>query len=367
MSRKFVSLIALTVVFVGSLFATFKVQRVAASETIYIYSDGSIHGTNKIVSSDNATYIFTDNIKGSIVVYRSNIIINGNGFTLQGDGYFETSQTGIQVGTYDSHIGNVTILNMQVKGFLDGIRLYNSFRSKSNRISGNTITENGFGIRLWLCENDSISGNNIVNNYVDGIKIYTPECIGYENSYGISISGNIITGNKGCGIECEYIIYSSISRNTIMSNRIGIGWTSFNNIIANNIEDNGIGLIVNYPSSNRIYHNNFNNNTQHVVYDWGWESTPNPNTWDDGYPSGGNYWSNYTGVDANHDGIGDSPYIVIEDYPGEPPANIDHYPLMNPYPIPEFPSFLILPLFMIAALLAVTVYKRKHVLTVNRG
>jgi parallel beta-helix repeat protein len=358
LSLKLATSVALVVIAVSVLFAVFKVQRVAATETITI-DDYGIHGTDKMVSSNNITYIFTDNINGSITVYRSNIIINGNGFTLQGSGP-SAGKTGIQVGTYGSYnIGNVTVLNTQIKGFWDGIRLYNSrYSAKSNRISGNTITANDFGILLYSCQNDSISGNNIVNNYFDGIKgaDATPQV----TSWGISISGNIITENKDCGIHCTYSSGYSISGNTIMSNGVGISESSSNNIIANNIEDNGIGLVVASSSSNRIYHNNFNNNTQHVVYHWGWESTPNHNSWDDSYPSGGNYWSNYTGVDVNHDGIGDSPYVVIEDYPGQPPANIDHYPLMNPYLIPEFPSFLIPPLFMIATLLAVIVYRRKH-------
>jgi hypothetical protein len=62
-------------------------------------------------------------------------------------------------------------------------------------------------------------------------------------------------------------------------------------------------------------------------------SDGSPNTWDNGYASGGNYWSDYCGVDiytgpyqnvAGSDGIGDTPYIIDAN-------NIDHYPLMNPY------------------------------------
>jgi nitrous oxidase accessory protein NosD len=84
------------------------------------------------------------------------------------------------------------------------------------------------------------------------------------------------------------------------------------------------------------------------------------NTWDAGYPSGGNYWSDYTGLDlysgpyqnlTGSDGIGDSVYRIDAD-------NIDRYPLMQQYPIPEFPSFLILPLFMIISLLYVITRKR---------
>ena len=86
------------------------------------------------------------------------------------------------------------------------------------------------------------------------------------------------------------------------------------------------------------------------------------NVWDDGYPSGGNYWSNYAGVDVKRgpyknetgsDGIGDTSNVIEVN-------NTDRYPLMAQYAIPEFSPFLILPLFMAATLLTVTVYKRKH-------
>jgi len=47
--------------------------------------------------------------------------------------------------------------------------------------------------------------------------------------------------------------------------------------------------------------------------------------WDDGYPSGGNYWSDYAGVDADGDGIGDTPYVIDEN-------NTDRYPLISLWP-----------------------------------
>jgi len=59
--------------------------------------------------------------------------------------------------------------------------------------------------------------------------------------------------------------------------------------------------------------------------------------WDNGYPSGGNYWSDYKDADlysgpyqneTGSDGIGDTPYTIDAN-------NVDRYPLMSPWsPIP---------------------------------
>jgi hypothetical protein len=73
-------------------------------------------------------------------------------------------------------------------------------------------------------------------------------------------------------------------------------------------------------SSNLIYHNNLIDNGVNGVDE-------NNNQWDNGYPSGGNYWSDYTGDDLNGDGIGDTPKIISE---GE-----DRYPLMTPHGPPH--------------------------------
>jgi len=55
------------------------------------------------------------------------------------------------------------------------------------------------------------------------------------------------------------------------------------------------------------------------------------NVWDDGYPSGGNYWSNYNGTDlysgpyqneTGSDGIGDTPYTIDAN-------DTDNFPIVN--------------------------------------
>jgi len=147
---------------------------------------------------------------------------------------------------------------------------------KSNiTIKNMTIRAFYYGIYLDSSSNNSISGNNITANNYSGILLY------YSSSN--SISGNNMTGNND-GIE---FYFSS--------------------------------------SYNSFFHNNFINNAQQVF------SLDSMNVWDDGYPSGGNYWSDYTGTDGfrgpfqnetGSDGIGDTPYGIDQ-------SNIDHYPLMH--------------------------------------
>ena len=123
--------------------------------------------------------------------------------------------------------------------------------------------------------------------------------------------------------------------NGISSTWIGLFlWMVTDAIARNNIIWNSTyGIYISSESvGNHIYHNNFINNSiqAYVTFDI---YTYN-NTWDDGYPCGGNYWSEYTDVDNNsgpyqnitgiHDGIWDHPYSIDAN-------NTDHYPLKFPY------------------------------------
>jgi len=214
---------------------------------------------------------------------------------------------------------NSTIAENSIANNDDGIRLE---YSSNNSISGNNITNHSDGIYLVESSNDNtISGNNITANIRYGIMFY-----GYSNNNSISgnnvansfdgiyldgsnndISGNNITANIRCGIRLYYSPdNNSISGNHIANNQYGIGLEG--------------------SSGNMFYHNNFINNINQVY------SSDSVNVWDDGYPSGGNYWSNYAGVDAKSgfyqnetgcDGIGDAPYVVET-------TNIDNYPLIAP-------------------------------------
>jgi parallel beta-helix repeat protein len=311
--RKTASGILLFLLLVSTLTLAFNIQPVKAEGTIYIRADGSVDPpTAPILNVGNIYYTFTADIYGFIVVQRSNIIVDGNAHTLQGPGGNWT------YGFSCSGLNNVTIKNTNIRNFTHGILLiYSSY----NCISGNNITANPrqFGIYLDHSSYNCISGNNIANNWYG---------IWLESSLSNKISENNITNNSD-GIYLYGSSSNSISGNNITKNVAGIVLaysSNFNSVSGNNITASVTAGIWLYESSdNVVCHNNFIDNVAQV-YDcaWGYPISPSINVWDDGYPSGGNYWSDYTGVDANGDGIGDTPYIIDAN-------NRDHYPLMKPF------------------------------------
>jgi len=313
MKTKTVFEITMTLFLIGVLTSAVDIQLVKASGTIYIRADGSIDPLTAPISTiDNVTYIFTGNIYDPIVVQRDNIVIDRAGYTVKGKG---TIGSGIALWGRS----NITIKNTEIKEFEYAIDLSGS---SNNSISGNKITNNLLeGIYLSSSSNNSVSGNDVTGNR-DGIYVV--------NSQNNSISGNNVT-NREWGIYLDYSSNNCISRNRITNNKWGIYLfhSSNNSICRNNVTANTEwGIYLEDSSDNVIYHNNFVNNAIQV------HSYNSINAWDDGYPSGGNYWSDYPGVDEKSgpdqdqpgsDGIGDTPYIIDVYY------NRDRYPLMNPW------------------------------------
>jgi parallel beta-helix repeat protein len=210
-----------------------------------------------------------------------------------------------------------------------------------------------------------------INNASDGDKVFAYNGIYFENviiNKSISLVGEdrditIIDGGGNLNVvhiaeNLSFITGFTISNgtdgidirsnnNTIYCNNINstnnsirIHNSHFNNISNNNIILNDNGIKCRGGSSNNIiYHNNFVDNGVNAIDE-------DSNTWDDGYPSGGNYWSDYAGVDIYHgvnqdilgsDGIGDTPYVFS--------GNSDSYPLMNPWngisPVPSYDEIFV--------------------------
>jgi parallel beta-helix repeat protein len=211
--------------------------------------------------------------------------------------------------------------------------------SENNLISNNVVRNNGYhGIYLYYSNNNIVPNNLVKNNHANSIYLY------YSDSN--LVSSNLVNICQWEGIQLYYSDNNTIEKNLVKNScDVGIGlFYSGNNLISNNfvantnqysgiyihessnniicknlVGSNSGGIEFWNSNNNCVYHNNIVNNTWQA-YDRG------SNLWDDGYPSGGNCWSDYTGSDANGDGIGDTPYHI------QGGANVDSYPLMGNTP-----------------------------------
>jgi len=303
---------------------------------IYIRADGSVDPPTAPIHRNENLYTLTDNIYSSASTV---IVIEKNGITLDGAGY--TIQGSSGVGIDLSNRTDVTIKNAIIKSFSYGIYLFGSLR---NFIQENTITNNQIGI--WVCESSS---NTLSRNLLTRSQNYS--IVLYYNSAYNTLTGNNITNNYH-GVWFWWSSNNFLSGNSIIGNN-GTGvWfadaSSDNTLIGSKITDNhSYGIKLEHCSNNRLYHNNFVNNSPTQV-----SISDSSNVWDEGYPSGGNYWSDYTGLDlfkgpyqneTGHDGIGDTSCIFDSD-------NRDNYPLMEPWPAPEEATIIIGTTFQITVL-----------------
>lgn len=204
---------------------------------------------------------------------------------------------------------------------------------------------------------------------------FTNCSIACDGSYNSVFANSVIGGNMGSG-GTSNLLYGNIVKdgrgisvagfeNIVAKNKItnctmgvGILWGGGNFVYGNNITNcNGIGLYktdshggnvfyANHVENNfcgakiafaapfsdtELYCNNFVNNIEQVnrnetetVSGAGYNFTRplyHSGYFDNGKV--GNYWSDYTGVDADGDGIGDTPYAIDEE-------RKDNYPLMAP-------------------------------------
>ena len=238
-------------------------------------------------------------------IYENNVTANSDGILIE----------------YSSHnnlVENILINNQR------GIVLAD--RSSNNSIFGNILINDG--LYVWgsydnFVENNTVNAKPLV--YLERVSNYIVNDAGQVilvRSINVTVEGLFLTQTT-VGVQLLETYNSIICKNNITSNKVaGIMLSSSynNSIIGNNIENNCDGIQLWYSSNNTIYHNNFLNNSNQVFC---YNFFKIVNAWDNGYPDGGNYWSDYSGFDADSDGIGDTSYYIY-------PDNTDRYPLIAP-------------------------------------
>ncbi|MFX1445791.1 MAG: nitrous oxide reductase family maturation protein NosD, partial [Promethearchaeota archaeon] len=216
----------------------------------------------------DSDFTFTENIYEPLVVIADNIVIDGNGYELQGGSGF---------GIYLNGRTNVTIKNIKLGKWSYVIFLY---LSSNITISGNTMLKLGGD----LIKLDSSSNNTICKNIVDEstyiayfIELwYSSNNNIFENSIlpwfgdspGIILwdsSNNKIYGNNISNINSGIILNDFSNNNSISGNiltnlhseAISIDYYSSNNNISENIIRNTwAGILIGYFSeNNRVFRN----------------------------------------------------------------------------------------------------------------
>jgi parallel beta-helix repeat protein len=213
---------------------------------------------------------------------------------------------------------NITVDNLS----LENNELLAAFTQDSS-ITENTMSIGG--INLAYSSSVLLADNKLDSGEV-GISVY--------HSDGNTIARNTVTNSTWCGILIQSSSNNAVSDNNVNDNSEGLelGESSNNTVFLNNITGSReYGVLLRNSSGNLFFHNNFINDIPWQVVSSLWSMF---NEWDDGYPSGGNYWKDYNGTDfhsgpkqneTGSDGIGDTRYTNFYFF-----GPVDHYPLMQP-------------------------------------
>jgi parallel beta-helix repeat protein len=370
------------------------------AHSIEITATGAVNGSDMIQRSGNV-YTFTGDVVGSIVVFRSGIVIDGAGYTLEGDG----DRTGL----WFQEINSVEVKNLHVCNFSYGIEFTYGLTldgCTNNTLSGNTITNNSYGIMFWLftggntlldntianntygvyfnhSPNNTLRNNQLINNKYN---LYSQSETSVQMTHFINDidSSNTINGkpviywvseqDKTVPFDAVYVALVNCTNITVQNlvltnNSQGILLVATNNslITRNYLGNNDYGVVLFAPYEqcfgNLITGNNITANAKDGIYSWNSDSTViTGNSITNNQENSINFYDSpnarIVGNSIRENGgygiklWGDSPNNTVENNDAQLPEH------EIPDAIPEFPLWIIL-LLLLTTTLIVIAYRKK--------
>jgi nitrous oxidase accessory protein len=292
--------------------------------TIRNAGDGYAAVSSEKDTPTNDYHIISNNIietsqYGILLGYsKSNTIMNNT--------VIDNPITAVSLDHSDSNIITLNTIQQSVYG----VKIITSL---GNDINHNKVLETSYGIHISLTSTGNTLSYNNVSGQTAGIFINSDSNTAHHNivtnsAYGIWIYNcknaqiyynNMANGSYGIRIQWSTTItpsFHNVHDNKVFHNKYGWGIeivNSNNNTFTGNwLQGNGWGVSLASSAYNTFYHNNFINNSIQAT-------ETGINVWDKN--GNGNHWSDYSGVDANGNGIGDTPYRII--------PSQDNYPLMR--------------------------------------
>lgn len=260
---------------------------------------GSVKGTNLIQKVSDNIFILTGNIDQTIVIMGDNLILDGDGYTLEGNGerigVFLQAKTGVTIKNLkisgfeygvrstwyyygsDSNLQGNTISNCTFTGNTNGI--YIGDFSPNNKLTGNTLTGNTYGIYLAACSNSYLRDNHMNSNtfnffVASGTIATSVNDIDESNT----VNGNpiIYWQNKQSQTvpsNAGYIALVNCTKITIQDmdlshngQAILLAGVTDSTITNNKIDQNHNGIWLVNSENNRIEQNIFSDNRYYALY-----------------------------------------------------------------------------------------------------
>jgi len=169
-------------------------------------------------------------------------------------------------------------------------------------VANNEVTDSRFGIHYMYSHQNQLLTNSLTRNAVGATLMFGRQ---------LRVEGNHMIANRRHGLVLKQVDNSRFLGNLVAGQNRGffVQQANQNRFEGNVIATNDIGLYLSNASEQNTFAGNaFIRNTDQV-----WQppfeteqGRQGPNTFSE--PGRGNYWSDYTGGDRNHDGIGDTPY-----------------------------------------------------------